>query len=55
MNEIPFFGGDTQVAGLKKLFQIDFIARAFFELAVPEGDFSPLLTINHEDSQSFEC
>ena len=49
MNEIPFFGGDTQVAGLKKLFQIDFIARAFFELAVPEGDYSPLLAINHED------
>lgn len=49
MKEIAFFKGDTRAAGLKKLFQIEFIAQAFFELVFPEADYSPLLTINHED------
>lgn len=49
MKEIAFFKGDTPAAGLKKLFEVEFIAQALFELSLPEANYSPLLTINHED------
>lgn len=49
MKNTAYFDGHTRTEALKKLFHIDFIVRAFFELAVPGDDFSDLLVINHGD------
>lgn len=41
--------GDNQIDTLKRLFQVEFIAQAFFELVSPHDHFSPLHVLNHHN------
>ncbi len=49
MKEVLSRGGESKMEDLKMLFQVDFIAKAVFELTCPNSPYSPLLVINHSD------
>ena len=49
MKEFLSREGENKMEDLKMLFQVDFIAKAIFELTCPNSPYSPLLVINHSD------
>ena len=49
MKEVLNQEGENKIEDLKMLFQVDFIAKAIFQLTCPNSPYSSLLVINHND------